>query len=95
MKEFFECGCRSVEHILSFEHFYEEIGNGFYENQLLVTTFLNQRNSIFYRTWLAIRYVFGFKAKDRHYDYTIIEEGDIPRLMELCQKVIDKQKTKQ
>lgn len=89
MREYFECGCGSTEHTLSFEHSYEEIGNGFYENELLVTTFLNQRNGIFYRIWLSIKYVFGFKARDSHFDYTILEEPEVERLINLCQKVID------
>lgn len=91
-KEYFECGCHSAEHLLVFEHSYWEMGNGFYENELLVTTFLNHRHSVFSRAWLAIKYVFGFKVRDSHFDYTIIVEKDVSRLLALCQKVIDKGK---
>lgn len=92
VKEYFECSCRSAEHLLTFEHFYEEIGNGFYENELLASTFLNHRHNVFSRTWLVVKYVFGFKVRDGHFDCTIIEEKDVPRLMALCQRVIDKGK---
>ncbi len=86
--EYFECSCRTPEHLIKFTYEYCD-EKGFEENELVVSTYLNQRNGFFCRVWSAIKYVFGSKCEYGNFDVTIIEEKDVHRLIRVCQKVID------
>lgn len=80
--EFFECICLSDEHTLKFTlDFYDPN-----DIELYTSVFLSQCHNLFGRLWIAIKYVFGYKCKYGHWDYTILKVEDTDRLIALLQK---------
>ncbi len=88
---YFECACWSNEHMLVFT--YDYCGeDDFRQNEIIVSTFLANDRNFFGRVRDAIKYVFGYKCKYGHFECTIINEFEVLRLKELCDKVINQSK---
>ncbi len=75
--EFFECTCMSDEHTLRFT---------LDDTELYTSVFLHQYRSFFKRVWIAIKYTFGYKCKDGHWDCTILKPEDCDRLIIMLQE---------
>lgn len=72
--EFIECTRLSNEHVLRFE---------IDDNELYTSVFLCQYRGFLKRMCIAIKYLFGYKCKDGHWDCTIINPKDVDRLITL------------
>jgi len=79
MTEFFECECMSNEHTLRFSL-------DAFDTELYVSVFLNQHRSFFGKLWTAVKYIYGYKCKDGHWDCTMLKVEDADRLIALLQK---------
>lgn len=80
--EFFECQCSSDEHTLKFT--VDEEDGTIYTN-----TFINDWYPWYYKIWLAIKYVFGYKSKYGHFDSFQMREEDQIRMLDLLKKSND------
>lgn len=81
MTEFFECACGADEHTLRFKlDAYDPK-----DVELYTSVFLNQYRGFFGRLWVAIKYLFGYKCKDGHWDCTMIRLEDADRLIALLE----------
>ena len=77
-REYFECCCRSPEHVMHFVLY------GPSEPEICVYTFL-QPDSVLKRIWNAIKYVFGYKCRYGHFDEFLMSPKDVDRVIELGQ----------
>lgn len=80
--EFFECVCGTDEHTLKFKldvHDPDDV-------DLYLSVFLNQYRGFFKRLWISIKYLFGYKCKDGHWDCSMLEVEDADRLIILLRK---------
>ena len=80
--QFFECSCFSSEHTLKF--IYDEK-----DKELYTEIYLNQYRNLVKRTWVAIRYWFGYKCRYGAFDCFLFKKEDIKKLQKLL-KVINK-----
>ena len=88
--EFIECECRYKDHVLKIE----------FENDddvpiFSVSILMSHYHGFFARIWLAIKYVFGWKCEDSHWDTFIFDEKGANKLDELIvqyQIAMDKRK---
>ena len=81
--EYFDCQCACAEHVLRFIYckaFKDE------EPQLYLDIFLGQYRNFFQRTWLALKYVFGYKCKYGHFDNWIFKLEDAQRLRDMVNR---------
>lgn len=76
--EFFECQCCSDEHTLKFT-VDEEDGT------IYTSVYLNDFYPWYYRIWIAIKYVFGYKSKFGAWDTTLLRTEDHPKMLELLE----------
>lgn len=74
--EFFECQCSSDEHTLKFT-VDEDDGT------IYTSVYLNTFYPWYYRIWVAIKYVFGYKSKFGAWDTVLIRPEDNKRLVDL------------
>ena len=81
---YFECICKSDEHLLKFQFDKDPK-----DPSLYTTIHLQQWRNPLKRVWTAIKYVFGFKSKYGQWDCWEIEPGDAIRLITLCQEYIE------
>jgi len=77
--EYFECECSDCGHVLRF--IYDEEHNEIYTEVQLVS------GGFWARVKNAIRYMFKLNLKYGAWDCTMIRKEDVPRLIELLQKV--------
>jgi len=75
--EFFECVCGTNEHTIVFKISDSD------PVELYTSVFLNQYHNFFGRLWIAVKYLFGYKCKDGHWDCTLIKLEDADRLIAL------------
>lgn len=80
MKKYFECQCHSPEHTLKFVYDSEN-------KELYSEIFLNQYRNFFKRSWVAIKYIFGYKCKYGHFDCFIFKNDDIVKFKNLLEKI--------
>ena len=76
---FFECVCSTEEHTIRFK--LEDYGDN--NATLYVSIFLDQYYGFFGRIWIAMKYIFGYKCKDGHWDCIMMKAEDADRLIEL------------
>lgn len=69
--KYFQCTCLHSVHLLRIEK---------EEDQIICSVFLNNYMGFFSRLLYAIKYVFGFKCKDGHFDSFIFKPEDIVTL---------------
>lgn len=82
MTEFFECVCGADEHTLRFKlDAYDPK-----DVELYTSVFLNHYRSFFKRLWVAIKYLFGYKCRDGHWDCTMLKLEDADRLIKLLEE---------
>ncbi len=84
-KEYFECKCVSEEHLLRFSLDEEN-------NELYSEVHLRQWRSWYKRTWVGIKYIFGYTCKYGHWDCNLFKDEDISRLLALCNEALDNSK---
>ena len=77
--EFFQCQCHSNEHTVKFS-IDEEDGT------IYTSIFLNTFYPWYYRIWIAIKYIFGYKSRFGHWDCFLLKQEDHPRLLRLMSK---------
>lgn len=77
--EFFECQCHSDEHTVKFT-IDEEDGT------IYTSIFLNTFYPWYYKIWVAIKYVFGYKSRFGHWDCFLLKQEDHPRLLAMLSK---------
>jgi hypothetical protein len=80
--EFFECVCKSDEHVIKFLIDYED-------KELYTAVYLYQYNNIFKRIFTAIKYIFRCNKRYGYWDNCILYEEDIVRLRNLLNKIIE------
>lgn len=80
-RHYFDCVCKSEEHLVSFS-LYNEDGI----KELYLTTHLSQENNIFQRAWLAVKYIFGYRSRYGNFGTWVLAEEDVDELMELLTK---------
>lgn len=85
--DFFECRCGSDDHLIKVI-FEEENG----EKELSLTAFLYQYNSFWQRLKLAVKYLFGCPQECGHWDYVLLKDEDVDKLICLLQKYKNPQK---
>lgn len=71
----FICDCHSQEHQVTFWWDDEE-------HKLYIQPHLSTYLNIFKRTWIAIRYIFGYKCKYGSWDEVILGDEDLKKLKE-------------
>jgi len=77
--EYFECECSHPGHVLRF--IYDE------ENNEIYTEVQLSSGGIFKRIWNALKYVFKGEVGYGVWDCTMIRKKDVPRLINLLEKV--------
>ena len=78
--EYFECGCGSVEHTLRFSLDRDL-------PMLYTSIFLNDYYSFWGRLKAAVKYVFGHKCNEGHWDCWILNTEDVARLRNLLDEL--------
>lgn len=81
-RQYYECECHSEEHTISFVYDEED-------NEIYLATFLNQYRNFFGKLLVAFKYIFGYKCKYGHWDTTIIQYKDVPKLIALLNRVLE------
>lgn len=76
--EHFDCACSDIAHTI---RFYSDADPDYEEFGLEVA--LNHYLPWYKRVWVAVKYVFGFKADYGQYDSWILDSNDRKRLREL------------
>jgi len=79
--EFFECDCGADEHTLRFTL-------DLPEREIYISMFLQADYRWYKRTWIAIKYIFGYKCKYGHWDNWTIHKGDAKRLRDMLNKFV-------
>ena len=82
-KEYFDCTCSLMEHTVRFT--YDPV-----DNELYSEIHMDSSNSLWKRICLATRYIFGKSCNYGHYGNWILQEEDCTRLVELVNKVKEK-----
>ena len=82
-EHYFECACHSPEHRLVFSIDAEDK-----HKEVYASMFINQYHNIFMRTWIAIKYIFGYKCKYGHFDCWMLKSEDVPRLRDMCDEIL-------
>ena len=80
---YFECACRSDDHLLKFQFDKDPK-----DPSLYTTIHLHQWQNPLKRILVAIKYVLGFKSKYGHWDCWEIDPVDVMRLRLLCQEYL-------
>lgn len=89
-KYHFECLCGHYEH--KFEIIFDpDIDDT--DNPLYATVSLNDGLPWYKRVYLAIRYIFGHTSRYGHYAEFLLERDDAKRMMEVCKKFLDNNKS--
>lgn len=79
--EFFECACFSDEHTLKFSYDPDS-------DEIYTSVFLHQYRNVFKRTWVALKYVFGYQCKYGQWDCFIMQPEDASRLRLLLDRMV-------
>ena len=87
--EFFVCQCHSNECTLRFQY-NEWSGYGRVDRDIVVTTYLDHRQSLWKRLKIAWRYVRGLPPTTFHFGDTIISDEDVRRLHDLTGLVLSR-----
>ncbi|MDC1299973.1 hypothetical protein N8Z24_00545 [bacterium] len=77
--KYFECMCFDASHTLRLT------GN---KEDVWVEYHLHTCAGFFKRIWLALKYVFGCRQFEGHFDCTIFYKRDIPRLIDILQETV-------
>jgi hypothetical protein len=90
MKEFFDnteillCECGSCEHQIIIHKDTDEI------KTVVLRTHLVTYKNIFKRSWVAIKYIFGYKSKYGHWDSMIITKNNYQPLKDAINFIDEK-----
>lgn len=83
--EYFTCACKTPEHTLRFVYFEEDDGS--YADIEIEVMLQTLHLTWYQRLWIGIKYILGLKANNCHFDGWMLDEKDLDRLIELCQKL--------
>lgn len=75
---FLECKCLSDAHTIKFQLDYDD-----HYVDLYTSIFMDQYRGFFGRMWIAIKYLFGYKCKDGHWDCVMLKVDDTDRLISM------------
>lgn len=88
-KEYFECHCGAPEHrlVFDFDDGHDEHSSGV-PPEITTEVHLYNYRGFFKRSWLAIKYIFGYKCKYGHFDNFSLDPKDALRLKSLLTEYI-------
>lgn len=76
-----QCKCQTEEHTIVFAYDPQE-------GELYVSTYLNDYRTWYHRVWVGLKYIFGYACKYGHWDTTLLDDLELSRLKELCDRAI-------
>ncbi len=92
MKEFLNveeqpisCDCLSPEHNFNLSYFDSE------DYYLFLTKFLSTQNGFFGRIKVALKYIFGYKSWEGHFDETAISPKEAVKMRDFINKFLKKE----
>lgn len=77
--EIFVCKCGNPEHQVILTYYPDDVDN----RDIYMTIYLRPRYSFFKRTWVAIKYIFGYRSKYGDFDDIIIKQSDSHKLVRI------------
>jgi len=76
---FFECNCAFDEHTIRFTLDKED-------KELYTSVFLSNHRNIFVRTWIAIKYILGYKSRYGYFGSWTLNPDDVDRLEQMIKE---------
>lgn len=82
-----QCSCTVPDHMIQFRWFPED-DEMYLEVQMTPQPF-------FKRMWIGLKYVFGIKNTDYHWQETVLSEKEVKRIARLCREFGKRDQNKQ